>query len=221
MDLRIFLIFFIHNRRYAWYISPMIEFLRSIYYWVCTGLVSLVSLVFYPCKIIGRKNVPRQGGFILASNHESNIDPMLLPVVCPRQMRFMAKDSLFTNPILGAIIRTGGGFPVKRGRPDKGAMGEFLRQLELGYPVLIFPQGTRGGAKPQAGVGFLAVKSGKPVLPTYIEGTDAVLAKGKALPQRHPVRVVFGEPMTFGPDESAEDVAQKVMAAIWALKASS
>jgi 1-acyl-sn-glycerol-3-phosphate acyltransferase len=196
----------------------MVEFLRSIYYWLATGLASLVSLSFYPCKVVGRENVPSKGGFILASNHESNIDPMLLPVVCPRQMRFMAKDSLFSNPVLGWIIRTGGGFPVKRGRPDKGAMDEFLRQLGLGYPVLIFPQGTRGGERPQAGVGFLAAKSGKPVLPTYIEGTDKVLAKGKALPQRHAVKVVFGKPITFGSDEAADVVAQKVMAAIWALK---
>ncbi|MFH0754411.1 MAG: lysophospholipid acyltransferase family protein [Candidatus Omnitrophota bacterium] len=196
----------------------MLEFLKSIYYWFMTGVAAVISYVFYPCLVLGRKHVPRQGGFILASNHESNIDPILLPVACPRQMRFMAKDSLFSNPVLGAIIRTGGGFPVKRGRPDKGAMGEFLRQLDLGYPVLIFPQGTRGGTRPQAGVGFLAVKSGKPVLPAYIEGTDQVLAKGKFLPQRHPVKVVFGKPLYFASDESADDVAQKVMAAIVALK---
>ena len=198
----------------------MIEFLRSIYYWLVTGLVSIVSLIFYPCRVYGRMNVPRKGGFILASNHESNIDPMLLPVVCPRQMRFMAKDSLFSNPVLGALIRTGGGFPIRRGRADRGALTEFLHQLDLGYPVLIFPQGTRGGEKPQAGVGFLAVKSGKAVLPTYIEGTDQVLPKGKSFPQRHPVKVIFGEPLSFGPNEEPDVVAQKVMAAIFALKRS-
>ncbi len=196
----------------------MVEFLRSIYYWFCTGLVSIISLIFYPCQVIGRQNVPRQGGFILASNHESNIDPMLLPVVCPRQMRFMAKDSLFSNPVLGAIIRTGGGFPVKRGRADRGALSEFLRQLELGYPVLIFPQGTRGGEKPQAGVGFLAVKSGKPVLPTLIEGTEKVLPKGVAFLQRHAVKVTFGKPIIFAPDEAPEVVTEKIMAAIRGLK---
>ena len=196
----------------------MIEFLRSIYYWLVTGLVSIVSLIFYPCQVYGRQNVPSKGGFILASNHESNIDPMLLPVVCPRQMRFMAKDSLFKNPVLGALIRTGGGFPIKRGRADRGALTEFLHQLELGYPVLIFPQGTRGGDKPQAGVGFLAVKSGKPVLPTYIEGTDQVLPKGQACPQRHAVKVNFGQPLMFGPHEEPDIVAKKVMAAIFALK---
>ncbi len=196
----------------------MTEFLRSIYYWLVTGLVSVISLVFYPCRVVGRQNVPRKGGFILASNHESNIDPMLLPVVCPRQMRFMAKDSLFKNPVLGALIRTGGGFPVRRGRADRGALSEFLRQLESGYPVLIFPQGTRGGANVQAGVGFLAVKSGKPVLPTYIQDTDKALPPGKSFPTRHPVKVVFGKPMTFGPDEDPQAVAEKIMAAILAQK---
>ncbi len=197
----------------------MIEFLRSIYYWLVTGLVSVASLVFYPCRVVGRNNVPVKGGFILASNHQSNIDPMLLPVVCPRQMRFMAKDSLFTNPVLGALIRTGGGFPIRRGRADRAALTEFLKQLEIGYPVLIFPQGTRSGEKIQAGVGFLAVKSGKPVVPVYIEGTDKVLPKGKSFPQRHPVKVVFGKPLTFGPDEDPQVVAQKVMAAILSCQA--
>jgi 1-acyl-sn-glycerol-3-phosphate acyltransferase len=192
----------------------MIEFLRTIYYWLVTGLVSVISLVFYPCRIVGRENVPAKGGFILASNHESNIDPMLLPVVCPRQMRFMAKDSLFKNPILGALIRTGGGFPIKRGRADRGALTEFLHQLKLGYPVLIFPQGTRGGEKIQAGVGFLAVKSGMPVLPTYIEGTDKALPPGKTFPTRYPVKVVFGKPLIFGPDDDPQIVADKIMAAI-------
>lgn len=157
----------------------------------------------------------------MASNHESNIDPILLPVVCPRQMRFMAKDSLFKNFFLRALMRMGGGFPVKRGRLDRGALNEFLSQLQAGYPVLIFPQGTRGGEKAHAGVGFLAVKSGKPVLPVYIEGTVHVLPKGKPFPQRHPVKVVFGKPIIFSPDEFPEVVAEKVMAAIFALKQSS
>ncbi len=196
----------------------MIEFLRTIYYWLVTGLVSVISLVFYPCRVYGKRNVPRKGGFILASNHESNIDPMLLPVVCPRQMRFMAKDSLFKDPVLGTLIRMGGGFPIKRGRADRGALNEFLNQLKRGYPVLIFPQGTRGGAKPQAGVGFLAIKSGRPVLPTYIDGTDQVLPKGTSFPQRHPVKVVFGKPLKFDPQEDPDVVAQKVMDAILALK---
>ncbi len=199
----------------------MISFLRSIYYWFCTFLVAIVSFIFYPCKVYGRENVPQKGGFILASNHESNIDPMLLPVACPRQMRFMAKEELFKNPILGAVIRTGGGFPIKRGSADRGALNQFLGQLRLGYPVLIFPQGTRGAQKPQAGVGFLAAVSGMPVVPVFIEGTDKVLPKGAKFPRRMPVSVTFGKPVTFSKDQAYDQIAKNVMDIIKTLKPAS
>lgn len=195
----------------------MSEFFRTIYYWLAVGFVSLVSFIFYPCRTYGRENIPKTGGCILASNHESNIDPILLPVVCPRQMRFMAKDSLFRNPVLGALIRWGGGFPVRRSSADRAAMKEFLRQLKLGYAVLIFPQGTRGGSKVQVGVGFFAVSSGAPVVPVYIDGTEKVLPKGEKFPRRTPVTVTFGVPFSLPRDMPYEDAAEKVMEKINAL----
>ncbi|MBF0123080.1 MAG: 1-acyl-sn-glycerol-3-phosphate acyltransferase [Candidatus Omnitrophica bacterium] len=196
----------------------MLEFFKAIYYWFCTFLVAISSFIFYPCKVYGRDNVPRQGGFILASNHASNLDPMLLPVACPRQMRFMAKEELFKNPILGAVIRTGGGFPIKRGTADRGAINEFIRQLKNGYAVMIFPQGTRGGEKPQAGVGFLAATSGMPVVPTYIHGTDQVLPKGAKFPKRIAVSVTFGKPVVFSKDQAYDQIAKDVMDMIKRLK---
>ncbi len=196
----------------------MITFLRMIYYWLVTGLAALASLLFYPCRVSGRENVPRKGGCIYASNHESNIDPVLLPVVSPRQMRFLAKDSLFKNPVLGALIRCGGGIPLKRGLADRGALSEALSELKSGWPVLIFPQGTRGGIKIQSGVGFLAIKAGVPVVPIYIEGTDKVLPKGAAFPQRTPVRVIFGKPLTLASGQDYAQASEQVMQSVFALK---
>ncbi|NLE64765.1 MAG: 1-acyl-sn-glycerol-3-phosphate acyltransferase [Elusimicrobia bacterium] len=195
----------------------MIDFLRAIYYWFVTFLAALASFLFYPCRITGRENVPKKGGLILASNHESNIDPILLPVASPRQMRFMAKEELFRNPFLGWAIRTGGGFPIQRGRADRGALQEFLKQIDLGYPVLIFPQGTRGGENPQSGVGFLAANSGVPVVPVRIRGTDKVLPKGAKVPRRISVTVTFGRPLTFSKDKPYDEIAREVMTAIRAL----
>jgi len=189
----------------------MVDLLKMIYYWVCTGFAAVVSFCFYPCRVYGRENVPKKGGFILASNHESNIDPVLLPVACPRRMRFLAKDSLFKPPVLGAIIRFGGGIPLKRASADRGALSEALFQLEQGWPVLIFPQGTRGGTKIQAGVGFLAVKSGMPVVPVYIEGTGKVLPKGTKFPRRTAVKVIFGKPFRLSSDIPFVDAAEMVM----------
>jgi 1-acyl-sn-glycerol-3-phosphate acyltransferase len=196
----------------------MIDFLRTIYYWFVVGLVAILSFLFYPCRVYGRENIPKKGGCIFASNHESNIDPMLLPTVSPRQMRFMAKEELFRNPVMGWVIRTGGGFPIRRSSADRSALNEFLHQLELGYPVLIFPQGTRGGTKIQGGVGFLAATSGVPVVPIFVQGTDKVLPKGAKFPKRTPVTVTFGKPFKMPSGMPSQEAAEKVMAAILALK---
>lgn len=196
----------------------MTRFLQASYYWGVTALVAVVSFIFFPCVVVGREHIPAKGGFILASNHESNIDPVLLPVACPRQMRFMAKEELFRHPLLAFLIRTGGGFPVRRGKVDRSALKEFLHQLKQGYPVLIFPQGTRGGVKVQAGAGFLALNSAMPVIPVYIEGTDKVLAKGAVLLRRMPVKVVFGRPFVLADGLSSQEASQQIMARISALK---
>ncbi|MBF0569564.1 MAG: 1-acyl-sn-glycerol-3-phosphate acyltransferase [Candidatus Omnitrophica bacterium] len=196
----------------------MIDFFRSIYYWFSTGLVSILCLIFYPCKVYGRENVPRKGAVILASNHISNLDPVLIPVVCPRQLRFIAKESLFKIPILGALIRCGGGIPVRRGTADRKALGEALDELKRGYALLMFPQGTRGGTKAQAGVAFLAATAGVPVIPIYIEGMDQLLPKGAAFPRRSAVRVVFGKPITISKDIAYDSAAENIMATIWSLE---
>ena len=198
----------------------MLGFIKYIYYWLTTGLAAVVSFCFYPCRTYGRENIPKTGGCIFASNHESNIDPVLIPVVSPRRIRFLAKDSLFAHPVLGALIRFGGGIPLKRGSADRGAITEVLKSLKDGWPVLVFPQGTRGGDKPQAGVGFLASKSGVPVVPVYIKGTDRVLPKGAKFPKRTSVSVVFGKPIVISSGSDSAAAAQQVMQAILSLKKS-
>ena len=196
----------------------MVEFLKTVYYWSCVGIVALFSFAFFPCRVYGRENIPAKGGCVYAANHESNIDPVLLPVVSPRRMRFIAKDSLFRHPVLGAMIRCGGGIPIRRGVADRGALSEALRQIESGYPVLIFPQGTRSGTRVQAGVGFLALTSGVPVVPILIEDTEKVLPKGAWFPKRTHVRVTFGKPLTFTSNVGSQEASDKVMEAINALK---
>ncbi|MBF0594200.1 MAG: 1-acyl-sn-glycerol-3-phosphate acyltransferase [Candidatus Omnitrophica bacterium] len=196
----------------------MLNFFKYMYYWLMTSVAGVVSFCFYPVRVYGRENIPKKGGCIFASNHESNIDPILLPVVSFRRMRFLAKDSLFKHPVLGTMIRFGGGIPLKRGTADRGALTEALQSLKDGWPVLIFPQGTRGGERPQAGVGFLAGKSGVPVVPIFIEGTDKVLPKGAKTPRRTQVKVIFGKPFIIQPESPSNQAAEQVMQAILRLK---
>jgi 1-acyl-sn-glycerol-3-phosphate acyltransferase len=198
----------------------MLEAIKFIYYHFCCFLVRVLSFIFCPVKTFGKSNLPKEGGFLLASNHQSHLDPALIPSFCPRRLRFIAKDSLFRNPIAGAIISFGGGIPIKRGKADRGALDRVVQELEKGYGILIFPQGTRGGEKIQAGVGFLTAQTGKPVVPLYIEGTDKVLPKGAKFPRRGPVRMIIGKPLRFSKDTAYEVIAERVMEAVNALKPS-
>jgi 1-acyl-sn-glycerol-3-phosphate acyltransferase len=136
----------------------------------------------------------------------------------------MAKDSLFKNPVFGFILRGCGAFSVKRGRIDAKALKEALFYLEKGEPLLIFPQGTRRKAseerKVNPGLGFLAVKSGVPVVPVRLIGTDKVLPKGAKWIKRHPVTIVFGKPDCFGADDDYQQVSLQTLDRILALNPS-
>lgn len=142
-----------------------------------------------------------------------------MAIAAPRQIKFVAKESLFKNPILGAIIRTGGGYPIKRNAADVGALKETVKRIKAGFPVLIFPQGTRGGKRAKAGIGFLCQKAGVPVVPVYVSGTDKALPQNSSGLKRHPVTITFGEPVFFDSKEKDyQKVADQIMAAITHLK---
>src|SRR5271156_1010312 len=130
-------------------------------YYITYFLTKILSLVYFPYKTQDAKNIPRQAGFILASNHISNLDPGVLGICSVRRLNFMAKIELFKG-LLGFFLTHLGSFPVKRGESDFGAMREAIRRLKNGRVILIFVEGTRRignePSKAQAGVGFLAMK---------------------------------------------------------------
>jgi 1-acyl-sn-glycerol-3-phosphate acyltransferase len=196
----------------------MLKTIKFVYYHSCCFLVRVFSFFFCPVTVFGLANLPKEGGFLLASNHQSHLDPALIPSFTSRRLKFIARDSLFRIPVVGPIIRFGGGIPIKRGKADKGALDEAIQALEEGYGVLIFPQGTRNGTKIQAGVAFLAAQTGKPVVPLYIDGTDRVLPKGAKFPIRSLVRIIIGKPLNSFQGFSYDVTAQKVMDAVNALK---
>lgn len=196
----------------------MLETIKFIYYHFCCFLVRIFSFFFCPVRVLGLENLPKAGGFLLASNHQSHLDPALIPSFISRRLKFIARDSLFRIPVVGPIIRFGGGIPIKRGKADKGALGQAIKALEEGYGVLIFPQGTRNGIKIQAGVGFLTIQTGKPVIPLFIDGTDRVLPRAARFPKRGRVRIIIGKPVRFSKDVSYDKIAEKVMKVVHDLK---
>ncbi len=183
---------------------------------IIRSLTGSLSKLFFPLKILGTENIPKAGGFILASNHLSNIDPFVVGLAAqPRWLTYMAKDSLFQNKIFGYILSKCGAFPLKRENRDIGAMKGALKRLKSGYGLLVFPEGTRRRQNHQneflPGVGFLAIKSGVPIIPVLVKDTDKVLPPGGRWLSRSKVEVHFGLPIIPALSESYESITNRVM----------
>jgi 1-acyl-sn-glycerol-3-phosphate acyltransferase len=178
----------------------------------------LYCMFFIRLKVSGRENIPKIGGFILASNHLSYLDPLVLGFACPRDLNFMAKEELFHNPIFGRIIRSVGAFPVKRKTADLHALKEAVNRVKSGKGLVVFPEGGRGNGQgiqqPEAGVGFLAAKANAPVIPAFIKGTEQALPKGSKSMKAANVSVVFGRQISVERRVPYQSTAQLIMESI-------
>lgn len=180
------------------------------WYRFCRALCHAAFLTLFRGRVFGVRNVPRVGGVILVCNHQSFLDPVLATLALPRECHYMARDSLFRNPLFRRLIESLNAFPVKRGAADVGAIKETLRRLRSGALVTIFPEGTRtpdGSIQPmQPGVVLIARKAGVPLVPTLILGAFEAWPRDAKLPRPHPVIVAYGRPLA--PDEIGQSSEQ-------------
>ncbi|HQJ15214.1 MAG TPA: lysophospholipid acyltransferase family protein [Candidatus Omnitrophota bacterium] len=171
--------------------------------------------LFFGLSVSGKGSVPDSGGFILATNHASNIDPLVIGVASPQPLHFMAKAELFGNPFFAAVLRAVNAFPVKRGTGDIQAIREAIRRVRSGGGLLIFPEGGRSSdgsiGRGHEGIGFLAEKLNVPIVPAYIEGTAHVLPKGSSRLRPGRVSVRFGKKILFERRMPYQAVADKIM----------
>jgi 1-acyl-sn-glycerol-3-phosphate acyltransferase len=161
------------------------------------GIVSQPLKWLYRLRAEGVENIPEQGGFVLAANHLSNLDPwpLGLPLFPKRYLRFMAKSELFWWP-LGPIISSGGAFKVRRGQRDVEAMRTAIDLVNEGHAVVMFPHGTRQRKglvkkhqpRSHTGAARIAIGAGAPLIPVAIAGTDHLARLG-------PLRVRYGKPL--------------------------
>jgi 1-acyl-sn-glycerol-3-phosphate acyltransferase len=139
----------------------------------------------------GAEDVPNEPGVIVASNHLSIMDPL---VVCAtveglvkRRVRYMAKGEAFAWPVLGRLMTAYGGFGVRRGRPDRDAYRMAREVLASGDWLGLAPEGTRSRTgslgEPKQGVALLAVRTGAPILPVGISGTERLWPVGGRFPR--------------------------------------
>ncbi|NPV78959.1 MAG: 1-acyl-sn-glycerol-3-phosphate acyltransferase [Firmicutes bacterium] len=176
-------------------------------------------------RVIGEENIPRQGPVILASNHVSLLDPIVIGCVVKRPIDFMAKQELFRNPIFATILKWVYAFPVRRGEADRQAFRHSLRILERGRVLGVFPEGTRsvnGKLLPaMSGTALIASKSGAPVIPIAVLGTREIWKKNALLPCPGRIEVRIGKPLVFSRDDEMPIgvMSEKIMNEIAALMA--
>ncbi|NQT00319.1 MAG: 1-acyl-sn-glycerol-3-phosphate acyltransferase [Candidatus Omnitrophica bacterium] len=146
-----------------------------MFYWFIRTVAVILFKVYFRIQVSGRENIPATGGFILAANHASYLDPPLVAVASPRQLSFLAMEQLFKIPLFGPFIRALNAVPLNTKGVDTQTIRWAVQVLRQGKVITIFPEGSRTPdgklLKPQAGVGFLAVKTKAPIVPVYIDGS--------------------------------------------------
>ena len=173
--------------------------LQRWWYTFCQRCCQLGMVLGYDYRVWGREYVPRRGGVLLVSNHQSFLDPALVAAALPRQVHYMARQSLFQMRVFGWLIRSLNAFPLRRDGLDVGAVRETVARLRRGEVVLVFPEGTRthdGHIHTlQRGVELLAREGRAPIVPVVIDGAYEVWPRHRRWPGLGPIRVLFGPPL--------------------------
>jgi len=201
-------------------------------YEVVHRVVAPVARTVWRPDVTGLENVPATGGVILASNHLSFADSVVIPVVVPRKVAFLAKSDYFTGTgVKGAITRGWfegiGMLPVDRD-DSKAALASLDTALEVlgrGEAFGIYPEGTRSRDgrlyRGRTGVAHLALTAGAPVVPVGLHGTEKLQPVGSKLPKLAKVSVTVGKPIEFAGrydgvplGRARREVTDEIMAAI-------
>ena len=178
----------------------------NILYWLVAFTVKLILRLNGGLEVIGKENVPAEGGVLVAANHISYIDPPLVGSVVPRQATFMARKGLFEVPVLRWMIQRAA-FPVDRERTRPSTIKETVKRLKMGSLIVMFPEGRRSDTgqpmEAKRGIGMVVRLSKVPVVPAAIIGADKALPIDARWFKRAKVTVVFGKPIYF--DNNADD----------------
>jgi len=162
-------------------------------------LAGLFLQAVLPLRIEGQDHLPRQGPMILAANHSSFLDAILLAALAPRPVAFMTKNSQFAHPALFHILRWAGAFPVRRYTTDPLAVRNALRILRRGRVLGLFPEGERcwdDRMQPfKRTTVRLMLAAGAPVVPVGIRGAYGLMPRWSTRIRRVPVAIRFGAPL--------------------------
>lgn len=169
-------------------------------YTFCRRVLRLFLTIYNRIEVRGLEYIPKEGGVLLVANHASFLDPPALGcAITHRSVRYMARDSLFTNPWFGRLLRGIAAVPISRERGDISALKRALDVLKSGDCLGFFPEGTRTKtgdvSDAKGGIGFLVAKAGVPVVPAYIDGSFSAFSRHHKWIRPAKIRIFYGPPI--------------------------
>jgi 1-acyl-sn-glycerol-3-phosphate acyltransferase len=185
------------------------EKLTVAWYWFARWACRFFCIIWFRVRIYGRENVPDKGPFILASNHQSYLDPLFCGVGIKRHLTFLARDTLFRNNFFGLLIYSLNAIPVKRDQADISSIREVITRLKQGGGVCLFPEATRtingkiSNCKP--GLGLLCRRSNAVVIPVLIDGAFQCWPRHKRIFSPGTVAVFLGRAIAPQKVQSMDD----------------
>lgn len=184
-------------------------------YYVIRAICWFIFKIFWKINVIGIENVPKEGGLILASNHVSYLDPIVLGITMKRKVYFIAKKEAFSNIFGNILLKNLNAFPVDRGKNDIRSLKKSLNILEEKKVLGIFPEGTRSldGELQELKLGIIkiAMRTGVPILPVGIIGTHKIYPHGKFFPAffKYGITICYGPLQYFDKEKIGDKTYQK------------
>jgi 1-acyl-sn-glycerol-3-phosphate acyltransferase len=173
----------------------------NLSYRIGWNLFRAVYVTYFRWSVFNPERVPLEGGVILASNHASFLDPPLVGAGLKRDINYLARESLFRFPGIGALLRSWNSVPVDRDGGGASGLREILNRLFAGGAIILFPEGTRtpdGNLQAaRSGIGLTVIKSDALVIPVRTFGTFEALGRNHKFPRPKKIAVKYGRPMRF------------------------
>ena len=184
-----------------------------VVYQLVRNLLFVFLKVWCRLRVEGQQHLPKEGPFVLAPTHRSIIDTPVASAVSLRRLRFLGADKWWSNVQFGKLLTALGGFPVTRGTADREALKRCIAVLDGEEPLVLFPEGERkSGPIVQPlldGAVYIALKSGVPIVPVGIGGSEKAMPKGARFIFPRKIVAIVGPPIY--PDADADGKAQRMV----------
>jgi len=191
--------------------------IRYLQYKISQFFAWFLFIIFFSVRVRGRRNIPKKGAFIVASTHQSYLDPILIGFSCPLPVRYMARETLFRNPLFAMLIRSYGAFEIERDSADLGALRSAVEILKKGSRLLLFPEGKRSldgsVSEVKPGVFLVSKRANARILPVRIRGAHKAWNRNSKFPRLFsPIMVEYGVVFSVEPDADYRLLCERLRA---------